>query len=534
MKEKYTHIEDLFKNTFSDAEVTPPQGIWSSLESSLQESNPEALYATTFKNAKVQPSSKVWQRISRALFLQAFLQFKVSSFNVYYASLIAVVGGVAGYVLLSNPLSTPLVPSIVNELEEKHEKQDETIAYTIQTAHSETETVSAADVDERVGEISQNIEVIAPRIVTVSSVSSDAVKETLLLSEAYFEGSSVICENSQTVFSLQGIPSEYAITWDLGKNAVVNSKTTSSVVVTYQKAGSYTVSALVHYKNASARLEYPITVETALVPQVRGNNVVCEGQENMLYQVEEPVNRDLRYIWTSRSNRINMTGNKYVNIDWLHSGIDTIEVIRIDDRNGCKSQGNFVVRVNPKPEVDFEFSSLGDEVFRFSYLGEANRRGNNFLWNIEGVEYNSRSVEHRSNSINSSMVSLTVTDRNRCANTVTKEIPFNKYLLLVPRVYSFSQDEFSRTGFIPQTNTALKEYRIEIFNANNVRVWESSKLVDGKPAEVWNGMYRGELLPQGRYFWQITAVFADGYVWQGIPQTNGECLPNGVVQIIER
>ncbi|MFO8129883.1 MAG: hypothetical protein R6T99_08305 [Bacteroidales bacterium] len=47
-------------------------------------------------------------------------------------------------------------------------------------------------------------------------------------------------------------------------------------------------------------------------------------------------------------------------------------------------------------------------------------------------------------------------------------------------------------------------------------LWETSKLDEmGRPAEGWDGTFKGELMPQDVYMWRIKATFRDGSVWEG-------------------
>jgi len=533
MNTKGTHIEDLFQKTFSSAETTPPSDLWGAIEGSLNESNVDMLYAETFKNAHVRPSGTIWKKLSYSLFLHGFLQFKLQTFNVYYAAITTIIGGVLGYSLITEETPAPIkiVEHTIQEIHKTpHSIENRSSVFSIESEGYSTEKLAQMVELEDI-ETQLKPEIMRPAIV--SDKNSNSAANELNLMNAYFEGNPIVCKHIDVEYTLNGIPSEYTIAWEIDKKSVGTHTTNkNTVTVNWSKPGTYKVIAKISHKNASALLEYPVTVEEAQIPIVKGNATVCEGEQNMLYQIDEPVNKDLRYIWMSKYNKIEMTGNKYVNIDWIQSGKDTLTIIRIDNKTGCKSQGNFVVSILPKPTIDFSFAPLGDGNFQFSYVGPT-QRGMTYLWSIEGVEYENKSIEHVSSNIGSSIVTLTVTDKNKCSNVIQKEVPFNKYLIQVPRIISFDENSFSNQGFIPQTNTPLKQYKIEIFNATNEKIWESTLLENGKPAEPWNGLHKGEPIPQGRYFWRISAIFTDGVEWKGIPQSNGECKPNGILQVLE-
>jgi hypothetical protein len=527
MKEEGKHIEDLFQETFNSAEVTPPETVWSGIEHSLNETSVEQLYSETFKNAAIQPTKSVWKRISYALFFHTFFQFRFQSFNVYYAALTAIIGG-AGIYMISN--DAPILEVTEHPIEKvSYINTEANVSEIEERISNDSQTAEIIDTEPNVSN-----EILRPTIHVTQSEEkkSDTETVTLELDNIYFEGRSHICEGSIVNYSVLGVPSEYAIDWDVD-NANIEAISHNTISTKWNKPGKYNVKALISYKNATAEIEYPITVAKLVEPIVKGNSSVCVGEEKMLYQIDEPVNKNIRYIWESSFNRIEMTGNKYVNIDWIESGNDTINVTRIDDRTGCKSQGVFVVEVNPKPQVDFTYAPMGNEMFKFSYTGPS-ERGLSYEWTIEGVSYSKKTIEHFSSTSNSSIVTLEVKDRNKCVNVVQKEVPFNKYVISIPQAITVSSNSFSEKGLLPFTNTPLREYTIEIYNAQNEKIWESSKLQNGKPSESWNGELYGNPLPSGKYFWQISAVFEDGVKWNGVMKSNGECKPEGIVQLIQQ
>ena len=63
-------------------------------------------------------------------------------------------------------------------------------------------------------------------------------------------------------------------------------------------------------------------------------------------------------------------------------------------------------------------------------------------------------------------------------------------------------------------------------------LWESTRLENGSPAEGWDGVYRGKIVPQGSYVWKINAVFIDGEVWDGQDFSNGNRGNSGTVMVI--
>lgn len=72
--------------------------------------------------------------------------------------------------------------------------------------------------------------------------------------------------------------------------------------------------------------------------------------------------------------------------------------------------------------------------------------------------------------------------------------------------------------FKPKAQNLL-DYVIDIYNSNGEHLWHSVELNDGKPADGWNGTYRGTDCPAGTYIWQISATIDQGEfgskIWDG-------------------
>ena len=85
--------------------------------------------------------------------------------------------------------------------------------------------------------------------------------------------------------------------------------------------------------------------------------------------------------------------------------------------------------------------------------------------------------------------------------------------------------------FLPK-GTGIAEYHVWIFDNWGNMLWESTRLENGSPAEGWDGVYRGKIVPQGSYVWKINAVFIDGEVWDGQDFSNGNRGNSGTVMVI--
>jgi gliding motility-associated-like protein len=86
--------------------------------------------------------------------------------------------------------------------------------------------------------------------------------------------------------------------------------------------------------------------------------------------------------------------------------------------------------------------------------------------------------------------------------------------LYVPNAFAPTSGNMGVRLFKP-VGMNLKTYHVEVFDQWGHLMWESTKLDNGVPMEGWDGIYNGNLMPQGNYFWRITATFVDDSPWTG-------------------
>jgi len=78
----------------------------------------------------------------------------------------------------------------------------------------------------------------------------------------------------------------------------------------------------------------------------------------------------------------------------------------------------------------------------------------------------------------------------------------------------------------------LAEYKIEIYSPAGTLLWESDRIENGMPGEGWDGTYKGKHMQQDAYVWRVRALFEDGRVWQGMPNSDGKRHRIGTVTLI--
>lgn len=102
---------------------------------------------------------------------------------------------------------------------------------------------------------------------------------------------------------------------------------------------------------------------------------------------------------------------------------------------------------------------------------------------------------------------------------------------------------FVPNSFIPgDTRPELREFRAKgsgianwrfsIFNKWGQLLWETTKLEEGRPAEGWDGTFKGQPMPQGVYFWKIDVQMINGAEWKGMTYDKSPPKRTGPIHLI--
>jgi PKD repeat protein len=129
-------------------------------------------------------------------------------------------------------------------------------------------------------------------------------------------------------------------------------------------------------------------------------------------------------------------------------------------------------------------------------------------------------------------VMLIATSGAGCSDTIiqTVEVELMKGLYMPNAMIVGGDGDF---GFFLPKGAGIATYQCMIFDKWGNLLWETSKLVDGKPVEGWDGRYNGVVVPQGAYIWKADATFMDGTQWEGMEYENGRFSNTGNVTVLE-
>lgn len=206
--------------------------------------------------------------------------------------------------------------------------------------------------------------------------------------------------------------------------------------------------------------------------------------------------------------------------------------------------GNNIVRVYPTPTAKFTYSEPLDPappdgtVF---FKNESSADATLFKWAFgDGDSSVLKDPTHRyfhnwvdNMTLEKDLATLWAENAYGCLDSFTlpvMHIPIKG--LFVPNAFSPETGVAAVREFLP-AGVGLKKYKIEVFSSWGELLWVSEELTpDGRPAEAWNGMYKGKLMPQDVYVWKVEAEFENGENWRGMENTRKKLRRTGTVTLL--
>lgn len=227
-----------------------------------------------------------------------------------------------------------------------------------------------------------------------------------------------------------------------------------------------------------------------------------------------------------------MEGTSY-SVNLNNVGSETVIVEQVSASNGCTAQGALPIYVAAYPQADFAYGKTPEEgVLRFTNhtfqqdLVVANVSkpiGYQSWWDFgrlgdEEVRLDSKEPFTQTYLYGIYSVSLRTVNDFGCEDTYVVDGISVTYStgLYIPSALSPTSSGDQVSQFKP-IGKGLKTYEIWIYDQWGNLVWYSNKLVNGVPAEGWDGTANGGYLPMDVYTYRIEATFVNGDKWEGVP-----------------
>lgn len=195
-----------------------------------------------------------------------------------------------------------------------------------------------------------------------------------------------------------------------------------------------------------------------------------------------------------------------------------------------------VVLVNPSPVPDFAFvymnTPLNSGKVEFENL-TIDTVAHQFVWDMgDGSYYYDVSPVHYYQHNGSYNVSLVAINQFGCSAEISKMLKIDYVKgLFMPNAIAPDNPSESVRRFEPK-GVGLESFYIAVYDQWGNKIWESDKVVDGMPADYWDGTINGDPAPQDVYVWKAEAIFIDGTIWQGVSNGGEKSRRYGTITII--
>ena len=218
------------------------------------------------------------------------------------------------------------------------------------------------------------------------------------------------------------------------------------------------------------------------------------------------------------------------------TGVFVVSIVAYGS-GGCNTSftAPIPIEIYSSPTADFTYETNNEVVQNATivFTNESSNYSSSHWLFGDGNTSDEKDPKHDYHHHNEYTTSLIVTNTNGCKDTMTVLI-HNDLLqgLFVPNAVYPGSDSYEVSHFLPK-GIGLKEYKLEIYDDWGNLIWETSALDEFlRPAEGWDGTYRGVPVQQDAYVWKISARFLDGSVWEGKDYSKRTFKRSGTVTVI--
>ncbi|RAJ21999.1 PKD domain-containing protein [Pedobacter cryoconitis] len=324
--------------------------------------------------------------------------------------------------------------------------------------------------------------------------------------------------------------------YDFGDGTTLITRSAPEVVAhTFTSSGTFTVKL-----TASNGCSDTTTTETIKVlpqPAVAFNGDILSGCPGLAVQFKNTSSGGISYLWDFGDG----TTSSEFQPEHTFGGSKEFYTVTLKATNslGCSNVSALTdyIHIVPPPVSQFNVSpstviSIPDYTFRF----EDESTGSPAVWFWDfGDKQTSilKSPSHTYLDTGTYVVTLRVTNQQGCFATTFKKVS----VVGVPG-YLFLPNSFMPGSETPELRiykakgSGIKNWRMSIFNKWGQDLWETTLLDDGRPAEGWDGLFKGSPAPQGVYFWKIDVEFINGMEWKGMTYDSSAPKRTGIIHLI--
>jgi PKD repeat protein len=375
---------------------------------------------------------------------------------------------------------------------------------------------------------------LQPGTYTVKLVGStnsciDSISKTVVIypkpTAAFSLTSNYSCGEPSSVSITNLSTGAFGYYWDFGNNTY---STATNPTATYNAAGSYDISLIA--SNQFGCFDTALSPVT-IYPFPVVNSIDIDPEEGCQpLQITVTTNADNGnlYIWNFGDGTSNVslttptatytysdTGIYTVQV-WVYSYLDCGDTVLLSD--------TVKVYINPIADFDIYVNTTVEPIDGTVIFTNNSQHSESYLWDFgDGFSSTVESPIHKYEEVDSFYATLYAYNSYGCVDSISKSFFVFKRSLWVPNAFA---PDFGGGNELVQIwkpiGIGLRYYRAQVFNTWGELMWESTKLEDTKPAEGWDGTYRGNMCQQDVYVWKVEAVFLDGVRWEGMAYEIGD------------
>lgn len=325
-------------------------------------------------------------------------------------------------------------------------------------------------------------------------------------------------------------------TFDFGDGGTRNTTVPGTEQYTFTRPGRYTVKMTAFNSCSEMTEEETIIVLEQPLPAFHAE--VTLGCADLPVQFRNTTQGGITYLWDFGDG----TTSSETEPLHIYKGDQEYYTVTLTATNtlGCsdKVTRNQYIRVVPPPIAAFNVNpstliSIPDYTFKFE--DESTNNPTIWEWNFGDKLGTSRlrNPSYTYLDTGTYKVTLKVTNQNGCFTTTFKNVTIKG----VPG-YLFVPNSFIPGNTLPELRefrakgSGIASWRFSVFNKWGQILWETTKLDEGRPAEAWDGTFKGQPMPQGVYYWKIDVQMINGTEWKGMTYDKSVPKRTGAIHLI--
>ncbi|EDM37446.1 PKD [Pedobacter sp. BAL39] len=324
-------------------------------------------------------------------------------------------------------------------------------------------------------------------------------------------------------------------TFDFGDGGTLNTVAPGRVQHTYTRPGTYTVTMTAY--NSCSEIATTETITVLPQPVAAFEADVTLGCPGLPVQFRNTTQDGFSYFWDFGDG----TTSDEFEPRHIYSGDQEYYTVTLTATNtlGCsisviRNQYIHVVqapvaRFNVDPSVVIDIPN-----YTFRFIDESTGSPTNWAWDFgDGTNSSLQSPSHTYPDTGTYRVTLRVMNQQGCFTTTFKDVTIKG----VPG-YLFVPNSFIPGSPMPELRefrakgSGMETYKLSIFNKWGELLWETTKLEEGRPAEGWDGTFKGSPMPQGVYFWKMEVKMINGTEWKGMTYDSSPPRRTGPIHLI--